>query len=152
MDLKSHIIESTIEIFEKMLMIPVTAQEPLTEPVMSCTDSISGMLGFSGDFRGILSIHCPEAVAIELTGLMLGVDVTEIDSDVKDAIGEISNMVTGGIKHRLLAEGTTLDLSIPSAIFGKSYCIKNISGADWVGVPFRLDSGEFIIEIRYLLN
>lgn len=152
MDLASHLIDSTLEIFEKMLMIPVSAGVPLADPVVECNDSITGMLGFSGDIKGVLSIHCPEAVAFELTSLMLGMDVAEINDDVKDAIGEISNMVTGGLKHRLLTEGKTLELSIPSAIFGKAYRIKNIAGATWAGVPFSLDSGRFIIEIRFILN
>ncbi|MCW9050453.1 MAG: chemotaxis protein CheX [Deltaproteobacteria bacterium] len=48
----------------------------------------------------MLAIHCPEAVGLTRAGSMLGIELDEINADVKDALGEIANMVAGGVNEK----------------------------------------------------
>ena len=149
MNIEKHIIAATAEVFETMVMLEVAPGAPLAEKITSFCDSISGMLGFSGDLKGMLNIHCPRSVALAITGSLLGLEVDEINEDVKDAIGEIANMVAGSIKTGLATEGKNLELSIPTTIAGKSYAINTLAEAERVVVPFDSAGSRFLVELRF---
>ena len=152
MEFAKKIIETTEEIFSTMVFMDISAAAPLEQGkrVLGC--HISAMIGLSGDFSAMLGIHCPEAVGLAISGAMLGMEIDEIDADVKDAMGEIANMVAGGLKERFAAEEIDLELAIPTAISGKSFTIASSTRSNRVIVPFNIESGQFFIEIKYNLN
>ena len=135
-----------------MIFMDISAAAPLEQgkQVLGC--HISAMIGLSGGFSAMLGIHCPEAIGLAISGAMLGMEIDEIDADVKDAMGEIANMVAGGLKERFVAEGIDLELAIPTAISGKSFTIASSTRSKRVIVPFNVESGQFFIEMKYNLN
>lgn len=152
MEFAKKITETTEEIFSTMIFMDIAVEDPLSsgKQVIGC--HVSAMIGLTGDFSAMLGIHCPENVGLAVAGAMLGMDIEEIDADVKDALGEIANMLAGGIKERFTSENKALELAIPTAISGKSYTISAPSGSDRVIVPFKVEAGHFYIEIKYHLN
>jgi len=151
-DFTKKIINSTEEIFNTMVFLPISAAEPLIEgeEVLHC--HVSSMIGMSGDFNSMLSIHCPGKVGMAITGEMLGMEVEEVDDDVKDTLGEIANMVAGGLKESFAAENLNLELAIPTTISGTSYRVSSPTKSNRVIVPFDLEPGRFFVEIKYSLN
>ena len=152
MEFAKKITETTEEIFSTMIFMDLSADPPLAEgkQVLGC--HVSAMIGLTGGFSAMLGIHCPEAVGLGITGAMLGMEIEEIDADVKDALGEIANMLAGGLKERFSSEDIPLELAIPTAISGKSYTISAPKGSNRVIVPFQVAEGPFYIEIKYNLN
>ncbi|MCD6526668.1 MAG: chemotaxis protein CheX [Desulfuromonas sp.] len=148
LDLQQQIIDSTQAVFDTMLMMPLTPGICLSEKVYSFKNSISAMLGFAGDVQGMLTIHCPEEIAFAITSALLGIDVYEVDADVKDTIGEIANMILGGIKDGFTELGTQVNLAIPTVLAGRSYRVSGMDDAAWTTVPFYLDEGEFLVELK----
>src|SRR5664280_3359955 len=61
-------------------------------------ECLTAMVGLAGTYNGLVSVHIPWPLAISFTSLMLGMEVTEIDDDVNDAMGEIANMIAGSFK------------------------------------------------------
>ena len=51
-----------------------------------------GVIGLAGTHKGVLAIHIPNKVAMAITSSFLGMEVDEINEDVKDAVGELANM------------------------------------------------------------
>jgi len=147
-NLQQQIIDATQSVFDTMLMLTVTPGETLADKVYHFNDSISGMLGFSGDVQGMLTIHCPQAVAFDITGQLLGIEVESMDEDVKDTIGEMANMILGGIKDAFLERGIDISLAIPTVMAGRSYRVKTVDYASWITVPFHLDGGELLVELK----
>ena len=152
MDFAKKIINSTEEIFNTMIFMEISSAPPLQEgsEVIDC--HVSSMIGLSGDFNGMLSIHCPAQVGTAITGAMLGMEVEEIDEDVKDTLGEIANMLAGGLKESFSAENISLELAIPTTVTGKSYTVSSPTKSDRVIIPFDLEQGRFFVEIKYTLN
>lgn len=152
MDFAKKITASTEEIFNTMIFMDVAAGDPLTEgkEVLDC--HISSMIGLSGDFTSMLSIHCPGQVAMAVTEAMLGMEVEEIDADVKDTFGEIANMIAGGLKEAFAAENVNLQLAIPTTVTGKSYTVSSPTRSNKVIIPFQLEQGRFFVEIKYSLS
>ncbi|MCD6526669.1 MAG: chemotaxis protein CheX [Desulfuromonas sp.] len=148
MDLQKNITEATIEIFETMIMLDITPGDPLEKSVHSFKCSVSGVIGLAGACQGMLAIHTPDAVAKAITSSFLGMDVDEVNEDVTDAIGELANMLAGNIKMVLDEAGKNVTVSIPSCIHGEEYSMDCVADADWVVVPFTVDSGEFLVELQ----
>ena len=138
-DVRSSIEEITKGVFSTMVMMDVTAESPLTEPVVTFHDTLTSMVGLAGSHSGILAIHCPKNLALKITSNMLGMEVTEIDDDVNDAMGEIANMVGGDVKHIFSPKGADINLSIPTVIYGSDYVLESISTAESLVMPFICD-------------
>lgn len=151
-ELQQIIIEATKDVFDTMIMMALSPDPPLVEKVHPFCCNVSGMLGFSGDLKGMLTIHCPEEVAKEITSSFLGMEVSTIDDDVKDAIGELANMLMGGVKQALAVKAKDIKLSIPTVIAGRSYNINCLSDANWVIIPFTVSQGKFMVELKFKSN
>jgi chemotaxis protein CheX len=78
-------------------------------------------------------------------------EVTELAEDAKDAIGEIANMVAGGLKVAMAGEGKIIELALPTTVIGNSIRTSGLSGASRVVVPFSSPMGRFAIELRYVM-
>jgi len=152
LNLLENIVDATKEIFETMIMMDITPGNPLSESVTEFKGSVSGVIGLAGSCKGMLAIHLPDAVAMGITSNFLGMEVTDVDDDVTDAIGELANMLAGNIKMVLDVAGNNVTLSIPSCIHGEEYSMDCVSDAEWVVVPFSTDSGQFLVELQLKCN
>ncbi len=152
MEFAKKIAEVTEEIFNTMIFLEISAEEGLSAGCQGVPCQVSAMIGLSGDFNGMLSIHCPQPVGLAIAGAMLGMDLEEIDADVKDALGEIANMLAGGIKEAFIDENIAVDIAIPTAISGKSFKISSPTESNRVIIPFNLEQGQFYVEMKYNLN
>lgn len=150
MDVGKAIIDGTKEVFSTMLMVELVAANPIEGKGGDVDSNITSMLGLGKDIRGMLAVHCPGSVARDITGTFLGMEVEEIDEDVKDAIGEIANMVAGNLKVSFAQNGKDIELAIPTSIVGNSFCIGGMSGAQRIAVPFTMNNGTFLIELKYI--
>lgn len=148
MQLNDKIIESTAEIFSTMVMMEVSVQGDITDDLLPLQNSITGVIGLAGTYKGVLAIHCPNEVAMAITGSFLGMDVEEINEDVEDAVGEIANMLGGSVKSILSENGRDIDLSLPSIIRGESYEFQPTREVDRVVIPFECDAGKFAVELE----
>jgi chemotaxis protein CheX len=149
MDFHAKIVEVTKEIFETMIMMDVTPGQPLAEHVSKFKCSLSAMIGFAGFKQGNLTIHAPEKVAIGLTQNFIGTEIEEINEDVQDAMGELANMIAGSLKPIISNGGKSIELSLPSVVYGKEYTMTVVSKADWIIVPFTVSHGQFLVGLEF---
>jgi len=143
-DMARYIIDATKEVFSTMMVMEVEDQYPMREPVNEFHCSITGMVGLAGSYTGILSIHCPQPLALKITSNMLGMEVEEVGEDVNDALGEIANMLGGHVKQVLSKGGSDLNLSIPTVISGETYTISSVND-DTVIIPFQFENEKFLV-------
>ena len=148
MEYAQHIIDATQEIFSTMIMLDVSPGEPFERSNEPLKNSISGIIGLTGKSRGLLGIHLPDSLALAITTAFLGMEVEEIDEDVRDAIGELANMLAGNLKATLDPKGGEIQLSMPSAIHGEEYSIDCLADAVKIAVPFELNGETFLVELQ----
>jgi chemotaxis protein CheX len=147
-EIKDKIIESTIEIFSTMVMMDVTVKDENFKGGEKLCDTITGLIGLAGTHKGVLAIHIPHPVAMAITSSFLGMDVSEINADVEDAVGELANMLGGNVKAILTGNGRDIDLSLPSTISGSSYHFQPSKDVEKVVVQFGMESGHFLVELQ----
>lgn len=145
-----RLVASTNDVFRSMLFMDLHPLASKEGKDIRCESDITSMVGLAGDMKGILAVHCPTPVATSLAGAMLGMELAELDEDVKDAIGEITNMITGGMKTFFDGDGAKLDLSIPTTLIGRSFRVGGLFGAQRILVPFDVEAGTFWVEFKFL--
>lgn len=143
--LAKFIVDATQEVFSTMVMMDAQDDYPLREPVQRFKCSITGMVGFAGIYSGVISVHCPVDLALKITSSMLGVECDEENEDLNDAIGEIANMLGGGVKQVLSKGGQDVKLSIPTVISGEDYTVNSLSEIDCVVIPFKIGEDRFLV-------
>ncbi len=148
MIISDKIIETTIEIFTTMVMMEVSADGPLLVKSGTLCDTITGMIGLAGTHKGVLAIHIPHYVALAITSSFLGMDVEEINDDVRDAVGELANMLGGNIKNILSENGRDIELSLPSTVAGHEYDFSATTDVDLFILPFKTSAGNFMVELQ----
>ncbi len=106
---------------------------------------ISGIIGLSGKAVGMVVLSLSDEVAKRATSAMLLCETDEINADVIDAVGELTNMVAGAAKAEL-AE-FDLMVSLPNVVTGEDHAIRFPSNVTPICVPFRTEWGDLVLEV-----
>ena len=149
MDIANKIIDATVDIFTTMVMMDITAGEPSSDVMRPLRASTTGTIGLGGLYKGMLAIHIPNEVAMAITSSFLGMEVEDVNEDVLDAVGELTNMLGGSVKAILSESGSDIQLSLPSTISGDEYNFQCKEKADIIVIPFSIaDNQEFRVELQ----
>ena len=68
------------------------------------------------------------------------------DSELVDAIGELTNMIGGNIKTELFQKTPLFDISIPSVYMGDDLQRRTVTDDLCFYVPFKIGTYEFAVE------
>lgn len=148
--LSQQLMSDVKEIFETMVGLEDLMHLPVQiDPVTSFSDCISSLVGLAGTFNGLVSLHMPSNLACRATGCMLGMEITEVNEDVNDAMGEIANMIAGSFKQHLSTGGLDIHLSTPSVVYGKEYVITLGNNPDQITVRFATDDDWFLVAVAF---
>jgi len=140
------LIDSAKEVFETMVFMDLTEAAAPDQNVEGW--ALLGTITFKGSLEGCLAICCSTPCAQAIAINMLGMDTTEelTEEDTYDAIGEIANMVMGGVKSRLLENIDNLEIAIPSVISGKELRNSLGGGAEKTSVKVNIEN-EYVAEL-----
>lgn len=132
------------KVFDTMINVPLSLGKPFLKKGSEVPFEISGIIGLSGNVSGCVVISMSQEIALQLVSSLIGEEVTELDNDCTDAIGEIANMIAGNAKTDFPGSGNAI--SVPSVVVGK-HKVSYPSGLPIVAIPCKTDKGELIIEI-----
>jgi chemotaxis protein CheX len=69
-----------------------------------------------------------------------------ITDETIDAVGELTNMISGGAKALLSKLNQTFDLSTPTLVVGKGVEISYYTDLPTIVIPFTTEYGDFVVE------
>ena len=138
-------LRSLVNTFSTMLNCEARRGEIVLASLDERHFPISGVIGLSGKAVGTVVINLSEEVALKAASAMLMTEVTSLDDDVLDAVGELANMVAGQAKAEL--EEYDLSVSLPNVITGENHEIRFPSAANPISVPFDTDFGPLRLEV-----
>jgi chemotaxis protein CheX len=135
------------EIFTSMVGMELSPVSRQIDAVSVFRDSVTAMVGLAGVYNGLISINTPSGVAKTITSNMLGMEVSEIDDEVIDALGEIANMIGGSFKHHFVKDGHEVRLSTPSVITGEEYAVSVGSMPDSLTISYESGEEQFTVSV-----
>lgn len=107
---------------------------------------VTGMIGVHGKVSGFITLNMSERIALRAVSGLVQEHFTELNSQVVDAAGEITNMVVGGIKSALAnTRWAFMQITVPSVIIGQGYSIAYARGLEFLNVIFEHDDKEALL-------
>ncbi len=143
-------LTSLINVLSMMAQTQLKAEKPSLKKDELARGDVSGLIGMVGpQTKGSLSISFEESLALAIMEKMLGERPTEVNEEVTDMVGEITNMVTGGAKNMLGEKGYEFDMATPIVVSGKGHTINHKGDGPKVIIPFSSEDGKAYIEVCF---
>lgn len=163
-DVVEKIVDATKDIFNTMVMIDLIPGEPFYKGEQQIRTDVMSLVSFTGEYNGTIAVFCPSNIALKIATNMLGMEANKLDDDVKDAVGEVTNMIAGNVKTSLTESLGDMSLTIPLVITGDGLSI-SAAGKDyemvvvqslsckssdpWLLTPFKIVDDEFHVGIIF---
>jgi chemotaxis protein CheX len=151
MDVKyiNPFINATMHVLKTVARTEVSPGKPYLKKDKFARGDVSAIIGLTGDVGGTISVSFPEKCILSIVTSMFGEDVTSMNDEIGDAVGEISNMISGQARQVLEGMDLNLQAAIPSVIMGKDHQITHITQHPVIAIPFGTKNGEFTLEVSF---
>lgn len=148
MDVKyiNPFLEATVNVVKTMAFLELRPGKPFLKKGAMAQGDVSGIIGLTGEVAASLSVSFEFGLIAAIMKNMLGDEIDEINDEVRDAVGEITNMISGDARRILQQQGLNLSASIPTIITGKGHTIKHIIEVAVVVIPFEGEGGKVVVE------
>lgn len=121
---------------------------PVYEP-----GSVTAVVGLHGKVSGFLTFNTCEQVALNLAVGFLQEPMEKLNGQVIDCVGEIANLIAGGVKKRLsTTEWAFNSVTVPSVIIGHNYQIAYAKGIQYLAVTFEHHNTDALLLEHRLLQ
>lgn len=84
-------------------------------------------LGITGGLEGMVFYGMSASTACELTSIMLGDKIEEMNETVQSAIAELGNVISGTASGLLEKAGFNTDITTPTVVIGAGAVVKTVS-------------------------
>ena len=148
-DIKEFMTTHLLHVFDTMFsMKPV----PLAEAVLrEESERITGSAGFAGEtVTGAVYLHLQASFASVLAAGLLGTMPENLsDAEVNDVVGELTNMLTGGLKSWFCDGGNPCAVSTPGIIRGHSFAVEPLPEVQRLSLEFSSGPNRLSVEVHY---
>ena len=137
---------SATSAFETMVFKAAKADKPFLRTGTLPPGSISGTISLTGDnVMGSVSLIFNQDIIEKLfRSMMMMGDTDPVDmGELKDAVGELTNMVAGGAKSQLQGKGIEFNIGLPTVVVGENHYLELPHDATSYIVPMTTDAGAF---------
>jgi len=142
-------INATINVLETMAFITVNAGKPYLKKDNVAVGDVTGVLGLTGVANGTISVTFEEKCILTVVSNMFGETMTELNHEIADAVGELTNMISGQARRELEEAGKVFRAAIPSVVTGRNHSITHYTNGPKIAIPFSTENGDFTIEVCF---
>ena len=142
-------IEATKSVLETMASTKALPGKPYLKKDRVAGGEVSGVIGLTGEVGGTFSVSFSESSILSIVSKMFGEEMKELNDEINDAVGEITNIISGQAGQKLEKLGRSVKAAIPAVITGKNHIISHITPFPVFAVDFRTDDGKFAIEVCF---
>ncbi|WP_051920644.1 chemotaxis protein CheX [Thermodesulfobacterium hydrogeniphilum] len=108
---------------------------------------ISVIVGLASDkLEGVLIVSYDKEIIFDFMKNILGEEVKEINKEVIDASGEMTNQISGVFRRELEKAGLILEGSTPSIVTGNDHKIEIPSKIPRMAFLFEINGKELLVE------
>ena len=140
-------INATLNVLETMAFVKAEVEKPYLKKDNVAQGDVSGIVGFTGDTNGTVAVTFDELCILKIVSNMFGEEMTEVNDEIADAVGELTNMISGQARKNLEEIGKKYQAAIPSVVTGKNHKLESMTKGPQIAIPFKTDFGSFTIEV-----
>ncbi|MBI9087750.1 MAG: chemotaxis protein CheX [Desulfobacterium sp.] len=151
MDVKliNPFINATSNVLETMAFVSVEAGAPYLKKDNVAKGDVTGVIGLTGVANGTISVTFQETCILDIVSNMFGEKMEELNSEIADAVGELTNMISGQARKELEELGKVFKAAIPTVVTGKNHSISHYTDGPRIAIPFFVGEGRFTIEVCF---
>ena len=136
-------LTSLLNVMSTMAKLELVPEKPRLKKDEIAMGDVSGLIGMvSVQAKGSLSITFDGPLVLATMKGMVGEAPDEVNDEITDLVGEITNMVTGGAKRLLSEKGFDFDMAIPVVVSGKNHTIHHKSKGPVIIIPLMCTDGN----------
>lgn len=140
-------LNATLNVLETMAFVKPAAGKPYLKKDNVAQGDVSGIVGITGAVKGTVSITFDEVSILKIVSNMFGEEMQEINNEISDAVGELTNMISGQARQAIEETGRILHGAIPTVITGKNHKLMSMTKGPKIAIPFKTDAGSFTVEV-----
>lgn len=148
-NLVNPFIEATLNTLETSASTKAQKLKPYVKKNTLATGPITGVIAVSGDLNATFSISFSKKGILSIVSKLFGETMSELNDEIKDAVGEISNMISGQATNTLVQGGGKYKVALKTVILEERHRIPHIGKHGAVAMPFKTEDGEFTLEISF---
>lgn len=141
------VIESAVHILNATSGLIPKMDRPFKKKTRLAAGDVTGLIEIKGDLLGSISVTFTEKCILSIVSAMFSEEMTEINNDVKDAAGEITNMIAGRINTKLSESGKKCRAEMKEVRTGKNHSLEHVPQKNVFVIPFDGGFGYFNIEV-----
>ncbi len=119
---------ATKEVFRLMLNLEAQRGDLRVVKDMVPSNDASVLLGVTGDLKGSILFSFTTDMTLEMVKIMSGMEMSEIDSFVSSALGEVANIIGGNAVTKLSEHKYICDIVPPQVFVGQHKSLSMASG------------------------
>lgn len=147
-ELVTPFLDSTKNVIQTMAFTSCSPGTPYVKKTNVAWGDVTGIIGLAGkDFTGNMVLSFEQSAILSIVSKMLMEEFSSISEEVVDAVGELTNMITGSSKTALAELGYPVQMASPMMITGKGSELKASAANNIIYViPFQTENGDFVVE------
>jgi len=153
MDIKyiNPFINATQTVFKTMLDIELGMEKPVLKTESNTHADITGVMGLIGDQKGCMCISLSRKGSEFLYRKLMGDESGDIGPEIVDAIGELTNIISGQARKEFEKSNINLKAAIPTVMVGKDVEIHFITKVPILSLPFffNTDHGRETLHVDF---
>jgi chemotaxis protein CheX len=140
------------EVFSTMLNQAARQDPPIVrQSIEVLNDGVVSLIGITGEWVGSGVLSCSSECARWMSSQFLMSDYPEVNDEVLDAIGEITNMIVGNFKNKVAEQTGPLAMSVPAVVHGQNMHTTTRGGCkEWLAFPVTCGGNylELLVQLR----
>ena len=122
----------------------------LRKPNETLSGDVAGVVGVTGGVSGSMALSFSKEAILHIVSSMFGESFTELNGDVRDAVGELSNMICGDARGALDEQGCSITAAVPTVIVGSGLQISHLTKKPSIIIPFTVGNNDpFYVDVCF---
>lgn len=138
-------IRATVKVFRVMLGCELAAPELRLKRDRQPAQEVSGVIEITGPVTGIVVLGISRAAALRAAEVLLNERVDSVNELVRDAVGELANMIAGNAKAEL--DTMQLRVGLPWVVVGRHHTLPITRSASSFEIVFDSAWGPVVVGV-----
>jgi len=140
-------IDATLHVLATLGGVQFTVQQPRLKTDAASSGEVTGVIRLLGGVNGSVALGFERGCVLQIVSSMLGEDIRDLGQDIQDAVGEITNMVSGQAAQKLGDVTPRIEIRPDVVLMGQGAIPGQTRGAAVIAVPLIGPAGRLTIEV-----
>lgn len=145
-------LQAVIHVFKTAARLPLTPGKPFLKQEPQAKGEVTGVIAITSRdkrTRGSIALTLAERCAVTVAATMLGESLQRLDAAVCDAVGELTNMISGQARMWLAMDNMPFDAALPSVTAGQGHVVPHVGPGPVLALGFKSLYGPITVEVCF---